>query len=217
MKSKEQQRLNLNKIVNSLSKNQSVVGIILFGSQARGDNDEFSDYDILILFENKTLMWQNWDELFQTVSSLNMNLHAVPETLEELKNANPVFLEELSKSGKVLFAKIPFKASLQPINLESFSLITYDMRNLSYAEKMKASYFLYSKGSKGAVSKAGGIKVSDGCIIVPSGKADEIVGVLSSLCVQTKKIEIFVNSNTLKSWQNKAEFLEPSIDLKRIC
>jgi predicted nucleotidyltransferase len=217
MKSKEQQRLNLNKIVNSLSKNQNVVGVILFGSQARGDYDEFSDYDVLILFENKTLMWQNWDELFQTVGSLNMNLHAVPETLEELKNANPVFLEELFRYGKVLFAKIPFEAFLQPINLESFSLITYDMRNLNYAEKMKASYFLYSKGSKGAVAKAGGIKVSDGCIIVPSGKADEIVNVLSSLGVQTKKIEIFVKSNMINSWQDKAESLESPIDLKRIC
>ena len=32
---------------------QGVVGIVLFGSQARGDYDEFSDYDLLVLFENK--------------------------------------------------------------------------------------------------------------------------------------------------------------------
>jgi predicted nucleotidyltransferase len=217
MKSKEQQRLDLNEIVNSVAKNQSVIGIILFGSQARGDYDEFSDYDLLILFENKTLMWQNWDDLFQAVGILNMNLHAVPETIEELKNANPVFLEELFKHGKVLFAKIPFEAYLQPINLEPFFLITYDMRNVTYAEKMKASYFLYSKGNKGAVAKAGGIKVCDGCIIVPSCKADGIVEALSSHGVQTKKIEIFVRSNTIKSWQNKAQFLETLIDSKSIC
>jgi len=136
-----------------------------------------------------------------------MDLHAVPETLEELKKANPVFLEELFRHGKVLFAKIPFETFLQPLNLESFSLIAYDMRNLKYAEKMKASYFLYSKGSKGAVTKAGGIKVSDGCIVVPTDRADEIVGVLSSLGVQIRRIEIFVNSCTLKLWRNKAEVL----------
>ena len=47
MRLKEQQKLDLNKIVSSVSKIQSVVGIILFGSQARGDYDEFSDYDLL--------------------------------------------------------------------------------------------------------------------------------------------------------------------------
>ena len=146
MRLKEQQKLDLNKIVSSVSKIQSVVGIVLFGSQARGDYDEFSDYDLLILFENKPLMWENWDELFQVVGNLNMNLHAIPETLEELKNANPVFLDELFRYGKVLFAKMPLEVYLQPLNLKSFSLITYDMRNVNYADKMKASYFLLFQG-----------------------------------------------------------------------
>ena len=148
-------------------------------------------------------MWATWDELFQVIGGLKKNLHAIPETLEELKNANPVFLEELSKYGKVLFAKIPLQFFLQPPNLESFSLITYDMRHVSYAEKMKASYFLYAKGNAGAVAKAGGTKISDGCIIVPSGTVDEIVGFLTSLGIQIKVIQIHVNSSTLKSQLNK--------------
>ena len=186
-----------------MSQIQNVVGIILFGSQARGDYDEFSDYDLLILFENKPLMWETWDELFQVIGSLNVNLHAIPETLEEFKNANPVFLEELSKYGKVLYAKIPLQVFLQPPNQQSFSLITYDMRNASYAEKMKASYFLYSKGNAGAVAKAGGIKISEGCIIVPSSMVDEIVGFLTSLGIRTREIQIFINSSLLKSYSDK--------------
>jgi predicted nucleotidyltransferase len=200
MRLKEQQKLDLNKIVSSVSKIQSVVGIVLFGSQARGDYDEFSDYDLLILFENKTLMWETWDELFQVVGSLNMNLHAIPETLEELKNANPVFLDELFRYGKLLFAKMPLEVYLQPLNLKSFSLITYDMRNVNYADKMKASYFLYSKGGAGAVAKTGGTKISDGCIIVPSDMADEIILDLTSLGIQTIKTEIFINPDMPKSW-----------------
>ena len=200
MRLKEQQKLDLNKIVNSVSNIQSVVGIVLFGSRARGDYDEFSDYDLLVLFENKPLMWETWDELFQVVGSLNMNLHAIPETLEELKNANPVFLDELFRHGKVLFAKMPLEVCLQPLNLKSFSLITYDMRNVNYADKMKASYFLYSKRGAGALAKAGGIKISDGCIIVPSDMADEIILVLTSLGIQTIKTEIFINPDMTKSW-----------------
>ena len=98
-----------------------------------------------------------------------MNLHAIPETLDELKDANPVFLDELRSSGKVLFAKMPFEVHFQPLNLKPFALITYDMRKLNYSDKMKASYFLYSKGGKGEIVKAGGAKISEGCVIVPSG------------------------------------------------
>jgi len=203
MRLKEQQKLDLNKIVSSVSKIQSAVGVILFGSQASGDYDEFSDYDLLVLFENKPLMWENWDELFQVVGSLNINMHAIPETLEELKNANPIFLDELLKCGKVLFAKMPLEVYLQPLNLKSFSLITYDMRNVNYADKMKASYFLYSKGGAGAVAKAGGTKISDGCIIVPSDMADEIILVLTSLGIQTIKTEIFINPDMSKSWSTQ--------------
>jgi len=198
MKSKEQQKLDLNKIISSLSQVRDVVGIVLFGSQARGDYDEFSDYDLLILFENKRLMWENWDKLFQVIGDLKMNLHAIPETLEELENANPVFLDELYKYGKVLFAKMPFKVHLQPLNLKSFSLITYSMRNLSYSEKMKASYFLYSKGGTGAVANAGGIKVNDGCIIVPSSMAEEIIRMLASMGVRTTRTEILANPQISK-------------------
>ncbi len=214
MQLKEQQKLDLNKIVHSVSKIGNVVGIILFGSQARGDYDEYSDYDLLILFENKALMWQTWDELFRVIGDLKMNLHAIPETLEELKNANPVFLEELSKYGQVLFAKTPLEVYLQPPNLESFSLVTYDMHNVSYPAKMKASYYLYAKGNTGAVAKAGGTKISDGCIIVPSGTVDVIVGFLTSLDIQTKVIQIYANSNMLKPQLN--QFPSFSVDVEKL-
>ena len=200
MKLKEQQKLTLNDFVNLVSTIQGVVGIVLFGSQARGDYDEFSDYDLLVLFENKRAMWESWDGLFQVVGNLKMNLHAIPETLDELKEANPVFLDELRNSGKVLFAKMPFEVYFQPLNLKPFTLITYDMRNVNYPDKMKASYFLYSKEGKGVIAKAGGTKISDGCVIVPSASAEEIVKVLASFGVQTVKTEVFVNPEVYRSW-----------------
>lgn len=39
-----------------LSRFKSIIGIFLFGSFVRGDYDEYSDYDLLILFEDKCLM-----------------------------------------------------------------------------------------------------------------------------------------------------------------
>jgi predicted nucleotidyltransferase len=200
MKLKEKHTSDLSKIVNAASKIQGVIGILLFGSLARGDYDEYSDYDLLVLFEDKTLMWRSWDELFQAVGDLKLNLHVIPETLEELRTANPVFLNELFKHGKVLFARLPLEVFLQPLKLESFCLISYDMSGLSYRDKMKLIYSLYRKGGVGAVATMGGIKLSDGCVLIPSSSGDEITAMLSSFDVEAKKLEIHVTENPLKAW-----------------
>jgi predicted nucleotidyltransferase len=190
--------LDLKRIVNVISRFQSVVAVFLFGSIARGDYDEYSDYDLLVLFEDKPSMWQCWDNLFRAVGNLGTNLHVIPETLEEFKNANPVFLEELSKHGKVLFARLPLEVFLKPIALKPFCLIFYGMTGLSYKDKMKVSYFLYKKGNKGAVAKSRGIKLGEGCILVPSDTAKEIINALSDFNVKTRKLEIYVNEEHLK-------------------
>jgi predicted nucleotidyltransferase len=192
--------LDLNDIVNVVSKIQGVVGILLFGSLARGDFDEYSDYDLLVLFEDKVSMWRSWDELFRVVGGLRLNLHLIPETLEELKTANPEFLNELLKHGKVLFARQPLEVFLQPVKLEPFCLITYDMGSLNYRDKMKVVYFLYRKGHVGAVANKGGIKLSEGCVLVPNDAANEIITKLSSFGIEAKKMEIYVNEDFLKTW-----------------
>ena len=199
MKLKERHMLDLSDIVDVVSKIQGVVGIFLFGSLARGDFDEYSDYDLLVLFEDKGLMWRSWDELFRVVGGLKLNLHLIPETLEELKTANSVFLNELYRHGKVLFAKLPLEVFLQPVKLEPFCLITYDMGGLSYRDKMKAVYFLYRKGGVGAVAKMGGIKLGERCVLVPNNVGDEIIAKLSSFGVEAKKLEIYVSGDLLRA------------------
>jgi len=200
MKLKEKHTSDLNEIVNIASKIQGVTGILLFGSLARGDYDEYSDYDLLVLFENKALMWQSWDELFQAVGNLKLNLHVIPETLEELKSANSTFLNELSKHGKVLFARIPLEVSLQPVKLKPFYLISYDMSGLNYRDKMKVTYFLYRKSGVGAIAKTRGIKLSDSCVLIPSSATDEITAMLNSFNVETKKLKIYASENSLEAW-----------------
>jgi len=118
MSLKEEQVSSLKRVVEVLSKFDGVVGIILFGSYARGDYDEYSDYDLLVIFEDKTSMWNSWKDLFRAVGNLKMNLHVIPETMEEFKRANPSFQEELIKHGRVLYAKLPMEVYLKPVKLE---------------------------------------------------------------------------------------------------
>ena len=189
---------DLSKIVDAASKIEGVIGVFLFGSLSRGEADEFSDYDLLVVFEDKAVMWRNWDALFEAVGILRMNLHLIPETVEELRSANPVFLDDLFRHGKVLFSRLPLEVFPQPMRLEPYCLIVYEMGGLSYRDKMRVVYFLFRKGGVGAVAKRGGIKLSEGCLLVPSSVGDEIVNGLKAFSVDAKKLEIYVGSNMLK-------------------
>jgi predicted nucleotidyltransferase len=182
---------DLNKIVDTLSKIHGVIGVILFGSLARGDYDAYSDYDLLVLFEDKVLMWQNWDELFLALGNLKMHLHVIPQTLEELEVANPVFLQEIFTNGKILFAKTPLEVFPKPVQLKTFCLIIYDMSKISYKEKMKVTYLLYRKEGTGIVAKVGGVKLKEGCLLVPNNTCNEIVDKLTAIGVRTRKLEVF--------------------------
>jgi len=196
---KERHVLDLSKIVDVVSKIQGVIGVFLFGSLARGDYDEYSDYDLLVVFADKAVMWRSWDELFEAVSSLRMNLHVIPETVEELKGANPVFLDDLFRHGKALFARLPMEVFPKPLRLEPFCMIVYDMSGLSYKDKMRVVYFLFRKGGVGTVVRVGGIKLTEGCFLVPSNVTDEIVDRLKAFGVNAKKFEIYVREGELKT------------------
>jgi len=196
---KERHVLDLSKIVDVVSKIQGVVGVFLFGSLARGDYDEYSDYDLLVVFADNVMMWRNWDSLFEAVGRLKMNLHLIPETVEELKGANPAFLDDLFTHGKILFAKLPLEVFPKPLRLELYCLIVYDMGGLSYKDKMKVVYFLFRKDSVGTVVRVGGIKLSEGCLLVPSNVADEIVDRLKAFSVNAKRFEIYVREGELKA------------------
>jgi len=196
---KERHMLDLSKIVDVVSKIEGVIGVFLFGSLARGDYDEFSDYDLLVVFADRAVMWRNWDALFEAVGGLRMSLHVVPETVEELKSANPVFLDDLFRHGKVLFARLPLEVFPQPLRLEPYCLIVYDMGGLSYRGKMRVVYFLFRKGGVGMVAKMGGVKLSEGCLLVPGSVGDEIVDGLKAFGVDAKKLEIYVSEEHIKA------------------
>jgi len=53
----------LGQISYSIRQEDSNAEIFLFGSRARGDNTDFSDWDILVLIDDKNTL--NWEERFR--------------------------------------------------------------------------------------------------------------------------------------------------------
>lgn len=192
---------DLSSLVEEVSSIREVIAIILFGSFARGDYDEYSDYDLLVIFRDRESMWNRWDELFQKVGGLGLLVHLIPKSLDEFINSEPTFLNEVLKHGKLLYSKYPFQSSLVPLNLQRFKLITYSMRNLKQEDKMRLIYILYGKkGSKsiGLVKRLGGLKISEGCIIVPEENAKVVLEALRKQNVKANFLNAYISKDELE-------------------
>ena len=187
------QEYDLSNLTETVSSIREVVAIILFGSVARGDYDEYSDYDLLVVFKDKESMWRRWDELFQMVGRLNLLVHLIPKSMDEFVESEPTFLREVLKHGVVLYSKYPFRSFLSPLGLKRMVLVAYSMRGLGQRDKMRLVYRLYGrKGDNGLVKKLGGFKVAEGCILIPEDASNALLKALTEYCVEVKAFNVYV-------------------------
>lgn len=193
MNLKEKVEHNLKGLVEAISSIKEVIAIILFGSIARGDYDEYSDYDLLVIFKDRESMWRNWDELFMKVGRLNLLVHCIPKSLEEFLKSEQTFLDEILKFGKLIYMKYPFQAYIKPLTFKNLKLISYDMSSLKQKDKMKVCYKLYGKkgsGKIGLVKKFNGIKLGEGCILLPAESSHHLIEILKKYNVKYNILDI---------------------------
>jgi len=194
MKSQKELGFDLSRLVDAITKVDGVLGIILFGSAARGHLDEYSDYDLLVLFRDEKSLWSQWNTLYERVGELRLLIHVIPKTLQEFREATePTFLESVLKDGKILYVKYPLEAPVQILGLKSVSLIAFSMTSLSQSEKMALTYQLYGKKGKasGILSVYGGQKIGPGCILVPAEHETKILEVLREYKVRWEAAQLY--------------------------
>jgi len=194
MKSQKELAFDLSRLVDAITKVDGVLGIILFGSAARGDLDEYSDYDLLVLFRDEKSLWSQWNTLYERVGELRLLIHVIPKTLQEFREATePTFLESVLKDGKILYVKYPLEAPVQILGLKPVSLIAFSMTSLSQSEKMALTYQLYGKKGKASaiLSVYGGQKIGPGCILVPAEHETKILEVLREYKVRWEAAQLY--------------------------
>ena len=98
---------NLNNIVETIKNNYNPEKIILFGSLARGEINQSSDIDLLIIKNTSKPRLDRIDEITQ-MCSYDVAFDPVIFTPEELalrKSEGDFFIQDILKQGKVLYAK----------------------------------------------------------------------------------------------------------------
>lgn len=80
--------------------------IILFGSQARGEADQFSDFDIVVIKETKKRFLERLREvallLRDPPGPLNVFVYS-PKEFEEMKALRNPFIERVLREGKIIY------------------------------------------------------------------------------------------------------------------
>jgi len=180
MKSKSVQEFDLNRIVQKITPVEGVVAVILFGSRARGDYDEHSDYDLLVVFEDDETMWKNRRKLYQNIASLGLFTQVLTRSIKELtEKTEPTFLQNLLQHGILLYLRYPFTASAYSQNLKPTAIISYHLTKLPHNQKMKVNYRLFGKQNKrNLVEENKGRKLGDSCFMIPTENIEKATNIL---------------------------------------
>lgn len=90
----------INDIVNAITQTPAVEKVILFGSQARGDQEPRSDYDIAVI--GLEITPREWLDLCDRVENIETLLFI---DLLRFDTASPKLQEKISRQGVVIYER----------------------------------------------------------------------------------------------------------------
>jgi len=174
-----------------------VLQIVLFGSVARGEDNEKSDIDIAIIHDSK--------DQFLLIKEVNKNknekIQATFIHINEIANEREI-AGALSGDGLLLYGK-PIYITEKRMSLSAKVLIFYSMKDIQQNAKVKLSRALYgsisiskSNGKK-YITKTKGImelgveKISKGVLLVDRKKASQVRNTLRRFNVKFKEIPVW--------------------------
>jgi len=186
----------LSEIVDAVKTVEGVIGIVLFGSVARGDYDEGSDVDLLVLFEDEDLMRRNeWEVTCRIPSEVfAQSICVCPSTLDSV---NPVFLRSVLDDGLILYMRYPFVLRFQSASFVPYLIVSFSLEGLSQREKQRVDYKLFGRvvGKRkyvGVVEKFGGKRVGRGCFLIPKGSSEVVLSLLEEYNLRFELMEAYL-------------------------
>jgi predicted nucleotidyltransferase len=166
----------IKRISDEIRKIDGVVDVVLFGSYSRGDFDEGSDIDLLVIFKNKGLLERGQEKIYRITAQSDLFIQAIALTLDELEGST--LLETALREGKLLYATGELER-LSPTALKPYALITYKTSNLEAKERVVFVQKLEGRRVgkyryEGLLRRINGYKVGKGVLMIPLESIGEI-------------------------------------------
>lgn len=176
----------IERIANKIKNINGVISVLLFGSYSRGDFDEGSDIDLLVVFKDKQKLNANLKKIYQTTAKTDMFFQVTALTLHELKHS-PLLAPAL-REGKVYYGNEPLK-KLLTTRQKPYALITYTTANLSPKERTIVAQKLQGRAYhkyryNGLVQKLNGYKVGKAVVMIPLDKIKTLTKYLDGKDIQ---------------------------------
>jgi len=159
----------IRRVANKIQKIEGTIGIVLFGSYSRGDYEEGSDVDLLVVFVDKTALRKGSKDVYKATAKSDLFFQAICLTFNELCNSR--LLESVRRDGKTYYANEDVKKLLASPH-KPYALITYSTANLNPKERVIFIQRLEGRGSgkyryEGLLQQLGGYKVGRGVVMIP--------------------------------------------------
>jgi len=176
----------IERVADGMKSLEGVTGVILFGSYSRGDFDEGSDVDLLLVFKDKTKLNRGLNEVYKITAKSDLPFQAVGLTLEELMSSP--LLEAVLRDGRVCYAKTDVK-NLLTTRHNPYALVTYSTANMNPKERVNFAQRLEGRGKgkyryDGLVQELSGYKVGRGVVMVPLEKLK-----ILTKCLEEKEVD----------------------------
>jgi len=186
----------LSEIVAAVKTVNGVIGIVLFGSAARGEADEGSDIDLLVLFEDEDKMRRNEWEVTRRIPP-NIFAQSICVCPSTLKRMNPVFVQSVFRDGIILYMQYPWMLRSSLANTVYSLLVAYSLECLSQKDKQKIDYKLFGRmigrhRYTGLVEKHGGKRLGRGSFLIPKRDAETILNLLDEHNVRYELTEVYI-------------------------
>jgi len=168
------------KIAKELSEISDIMGVILYGSFARGEYASRSDIDLLILINKQKTKKEVQNKIIELESEIDRNIQPTIRTVSELQKTDTGLLQNIFKEGKILYLREPAEIpSSLLLRQKPYLICTFRISNLNQNDKAKFNRSLYEqiqKGYKykGLLNEMGGKKLSSGCVIIPNSQREKL-------------------------------------------
>jgi len=197
MQLRSEVKSDLDSLAKAIANVEGVVAVILFGSRARGDYDAYSDYDLIVIFEDEETMWTNRRKLFENVSKLGLFTQVLTRSIREFaEETEPTFRQNVLEQGILLYLRYPFQAPAFCENLRPMAIISYSMRDLPQTKKMRVIYQLFGKKVKGqsicgVVEENNGMRLGDGCFLIPIESLKKITQIMDEYGIKFRVLRTY--------------------------
>jgi len=159
----------IERLADRIGEIEGVVGVVLFGSYSRGDFDEGSDVDLLVVFKDKSTLRRRQEEVYKITAETDLPIQAIPLTVRELKES--ALLEPVVYEGKILRGSKGLRRLLAGRG-KPYALISYENTGLAARERVAFTQKLEGRRVGryryyGILQENGGFKVGRGALMIP--------------------------------------------------